>query len=37
MCAFQAGRSLFKFVYVQNLMMTWALEEHSLEINVILV
>ena len=37
MCAFQAERIFFKFVHVQNLMMTWALEEHCLEINVILV
>ena len=37
MCAFQAERIFFKFVHVQNLMMTWALEEQFLEINVILV
>ena len=37
MCAFQAERTFFKFVHVQNLMMTWTLEELCLEINVILV
>ena len=37
MCAFQAERIYFKFVHLQNLMMIWALEEHCLEINVILV
>ena len=37
MCAFQAERTFFKFVRVQNLMITWALEERCLEINVILV
>ena len=37
MCALQAERLFFKFVHVQNLMMTCALEEHCLEINAILV
>ena len=34
---FQAEIIFFKFVHVQNLMVTWALEEQCLEINVVLV
>ena len=37
MCAFQAERIFFRLVHVQNLMMTWAVEKHCLEINVILI